>query len=138
MKKMMSSKAALILLALFLVHTSATRYAPDKKRPTDQTPSGDGGGGLGAFFGPGSGFGIPGLGGGYGSGFGGPGGGSAKGGVIRPTVVCNKKGPCKGKKLACPASCFKSYSRAGKGYGGGGGGGGCSFDCTKKCAASCY
>ncbi|CAN1854269.1 hypothetical protein LINPERHAP1_LOCUS41275 [Linum perenne] len=97
------------------------------------------------FFGPGTGFGfdMPGfgkgwdLGGGYGSGFGGPKGGHSKSGVYRPTVVCKEKGPCLNKKLRCPAKCFTSYSRSGKGYGGGGGGGGCTMDCKKKCVAYC-
>ena len=101
------------------------------------------GGGIGGFFGSVPGFGnIPGfgngvIGGGYGSGYGGPNGGSSKGGIIRPTVVCKDKGPCYNKKLTCPAKCFTSYSRSGKGYGGGGGGGGCTMDCKKKCTAYC-
>lgn len=94
------------------------------------------------FFGPGSGFDIPGFGngggGGFGAGYGGPGGGYSRGGIIRPTVVCKEKGtPCYKKKLTCPAKCFRSYSRSGKGYGGGGGGGGCTIDCKKKCIAYC-
>ncbi|KAF2580228.1 hypothetical protein F2Q68_00006305 [Brassica cretica] len=68
-----------------------------------------------------------------GSGF----GGFGKGGVVRPTVTCRVKGPCNGKKLRCPAKCFSSFSRSGKGYGGGGGGGGCTMDCKKKCIAYC-
>ncbi|KAH0915129.1 hypothetical protein HID58_029575 [Brassica napus] len=59
------------------------------------------------------------------------------GGVVRPTVTCRVKGPCNGKKLRCPAKCFSSFSRSGKGYGGGGGGGGCTMDCKKKCIAYC-
>lgn len=103
-------------------------------------------GGPGGFFGPGSGFSIPGFGkgfgggtfgGGYGSGYGGPSGGSSRGGVLRPTVVCKERGPCYQKKLTCPAKCFTSYSRSGKGYGSGGGGGGCTMDCQKKCIAYC-
>ncbi|KAF2303425.1 hypothetical protein GH714_018235 [Hevea brasiliensis] len=102
--------------------------------------------GIGGFFGPGSGFGIPGLGkgwgngivgGGYGAGFGGPNGGYSKGGIIRPTAVCKERGPCYRKKLTCPAKCFTSYSQSGKGYGAGGGGGGCTIDCKKKCIAYC-
>lgn len=100
-----------------------------------------GGGGMGGFFGPGGGFGIPGFGngfgGGYGGGFGGPNGGYNKGGIVRTTQVCKEKGPCYNKKLTCPAKCFTSYSRSGKGYGGGGGGGGCTIDCKKKCTAYC-
>ncbi|KAF2619572.1 hypothetical protein F2Q68_00039702, partial [Brassica cretica] len=64
-------------------------------------------------------------------------GGYGKGGVVRPTVTCREKGPCNGKKLRCPAKCFSSFSRSGKGYGGGGRGGGCSMDCKKKCIAYC-
>ncbi|MCD9645277.1 hypothetical protein HAX54_034103 [Datura stramonium] len=41
--------------------------------------------------------------------------------IITPSVVCKEKGPCLGKKLRCPAKCYKSYSNAGKGYGYGGG-----------------
>lgn len=122
-----------------------------KGKPSDQSNKGGGndggaGGGAGGFFGPGGGFGIPGFGkggfgsgiaGGYGGGYGGPNGGYAKGGVVRPTVVCQEKGPCYQKKLTCPAKCFTSYSRAGKGYGGGGGGGGCTMDCKKNCVAYC-
>ncbi|CAN4117440.1 unnamed protein product [Withania somnifera] len=104
---------------------------------TTQSDNNDGGFG----FGPGGGFNIPGLGpavgGGYGGGYGGPKGGYAKGGIIRPTIVCKDKGPCLGKKLRCPSKCFKSFSRAGKGYGYGGGGGGCTMDCKKKCIAYC-
>ncbi|XP_018856313.1 putative glycine-rich cell wall structural protein 1 [Juglans regia] len=116
----------------------------------DNNKGGGGGGGndggMGGFFGPGGGFNIPdfgkgwggnGAGGGYGGGYGGPSGGHSKGGVIRPTVVCKEKGPCYNKKLTCPAKCFTSYSRSGKGYGGGGGGGGCTIDCKKKCIGYC-
>nr|KYP63016.1 hypothetical protein KK1_017578 [Cajanus cajan] len=109
---------------------------------------GDIGGNPGGFFGPGGGFSIPGfgngngfgngiIGGGYGSGYGGPSGGSSRGGVIRPTVVCKDRGPCYQKKLTCPAKCFSSFSRSGKGYGAGGGGGGCTIDCKKNCIAYC-
>ncbi|CAM8921519.1 unnamed protein product [Rhodiola kirilowii] len=101
----------------------------------------------GDFFGPGSGFDIPGLGngwgngivggGGYGSGYGSPSGGHSKNGIFKSSVVCKEKGPCYKKKVTCPAKCFTSYSRSGKGYGGGGGGGGCTVDCSKKCIAYC-
>ncbi|KAM3362417.1 glycine-rich protein DOT1 [Capsicum galapagoense] len=69
--------------------------------------------------------------------FGGPKGGFGKGGVITASVVCKEKGPCFGKKLKCPAKCYKSYSSAGKGFGFGGGSGGCTMDCKKKCVAYC-
>ncbi|PON70990.1 hypothetical protein PanWU01x14_077000 [Parasponia andersonii] len=119
-----------------------------KGTPTNQNNNKGGGnnGVPGGFFGPGTGFSIPGfgkgfgsgiIGGGYGSGYGGPNGGYSKGGTVRPTVVCKDKGPCYQKKLTCPAKCFTSYSRSGKGYGGGGGGGGCTMDCKKKCVAYC-
>ncbi|KAF8370162.1 hypothetical protein HHK36_031793 [Tetracentron sinense] len=100
----------------------------------------------GGFFGPGGGFGIPRvgshwgngiIGGGYGGGYGGPTGGYSYSGIIRPTVVCQEKGPCYKKELTCPAKCFTSYSRSGENYGGGGGGGGCTMDCDKKCIAYC-
>ncbi|KAL6638485.1 hypothetical protein ACP70R_023980 [Stipagrostis hirtigluma subsp. patula] len=95
----------------------------------------------GGFFygGPGGFFGGPGGGGGggWGAGYGGPGGGYAHGGVEVPTVVCEEKGPCYGKKVACPKKCFWTYSRAGNGYGAGGGGGSCTVDCKAKCTATC-
>ena len=46
------------------------------------------------FFGPGGGFGVQNFGNGYGAGYEGPSGGYAKGGTIRPTVVCKEKGLC--------------------------------------------
>ncbi|XP_022977844.1 ATP-dependent RNA helicase A-like [Cucurbita maxima] len=77
------------------------------------------------------------VGGGYGGGYGGPKGGYGKGGIIRNTVLCKERGPCYNKKVTCPAKCFSSYSRSGKGFGGGGGGGGCTIDCSKKCIGYC-
>ncbi|KAG5104626.1 hypothetical protein AAZX31_15G066700 [Glycine max] len=139
----------LFSLLLFIASPSlATRPAsnPDQvmhsKDNKNNNNQGDGGG----FFGPGGRFSIPGfgngfgngiIGGGYGSGYGGPNGGSSKGGIIRPTVLCKDKGPCFQKKVTCPAKCFSSFSRSGKGYGAGGGGGGCTVDCKKKCIAYC-
>jgi hypothetical protein len=90
--------------------------------------NGGGGGGWGGGWGAGYGGGGPG---------GGGGGGYAHGGVDVPTVVCQEKGPCYGKKVACPKRCFWSYSRSGNGYGGGGGGGSCTVDCRDKCTATC-
>lgn len=95
-------------------------------------------GGYGAVpagYGP---AGVPGA-GGWGAGYGGSGGGVgyAHGGVEAPTVVCQDKGPCYGKKVACPKRCFWSYSRSGSGYGAGGGGGSCTVDCKDKCTATC-
>ncbi|EEF40908.1 5'-3' exoribonuclease 2 [Ricinus communis] len=147
----MKTFACFFLLAILLLSgsfSSATRPEPKPTKgkstnnPKNKGGSGNDAGGMGGFFGPGSGFGIPGygngiIGGGYGAGFGGPNGGYSKGGIIRPTVVCKEKGPCYKKKLTCPAKCFTSYSRSGKGYGGGGGGGGCTMDCKKKCIAYC-
>ncbi|KAI3456280.1 hypothetical protein Pfo_012943 [Paulownia fortunei] len=126
----------------------ATRPEPDRssqeKASRQLAGRKDGGNdyaGMGGVFGPGGGFNIPGfgpvVGGGYGSGYGGPNGGHSKSGIIRPTVVCKEKGPCYKKKLTCPAKCFSSYGRSGKGYGYGGGGGGCTIDCKKKCTAYC-
>ncbi|RWV98771.1 hypothetical protein GW17_00038366 [Ensete ventricosum] len=91
----------------------------------------------GGYFGPGSGFNIPGFGGGWGAGYGGPTGGYSRRGVVRPSVVCSEKGPCYKKRLTCPAKCFSSFSHSGKGYGSGGGGGGCTIDCKKRCVAYC-
>ncbi|KAH1056132.1 hypothetical protein J1N35_034197 [Gossypium stocksii] len=113
----------------------------DQKRKTHQNQVG----GDDGFYGPDD-FDIPGfekgwgngiMGGGYGGGFGGPSGSFSKGGIVRPSVVCKEKGPCYNKKLTCPAKCFTSFSRSGKGYGVGGGGGGCSMDCKEKCVAYC-
>ncbi|CAM8912037.1 unnamed protein product [Rhodiola kirilowii] len=122
------------------LHTHHLHFHPATKQ---QRSSAAGGG----FFGPGSGFDIPGLGngwgngivggGGYGSGYGSPSGGHSKNGIFKSSVVCKEKGPCYKKKVTCPAKCFTSYSRSGKGYGGGGGGGGCTVDCSKKCIAYC-
>ncbi|XP_039841242.1 uncharacterized protein LOC120701165 [Panicum virgatum] len=67
----------------------------------------------------------------------GGGGGYAHGGVEVPAVACQEKGPCYGKKVACPKRCFWSYSRSGNGYGAGGGGGSCTVDCRAKCTATC-
>ncbi|KAJ8761664.1 hypothetical protein K2173_004440 [Erythroxylum novogranatense] len=77
------------------------------------------GGGLLGLFRPRNGFGIPGL------KKGGvtlplamvvlPVAGYPRCGVIRPTVAFKEKGPCYNKKLTCPAKCFGSYSRSGKG-----------------------
>ncbi|XP_059291026.1 glycine-rich cell wall structural protein-like [Lycium ferocissimum] len=128
---MKNSKALIYTLLTFLFITITLTF-------TTQSDNNNGGG---FGFVPGGGFNIPGFGpggsGGYGGGFGGPTGGHAKGGIIRPTVVCKDKGPCFGKKLKCPSKCFKSFSRAGKGYGYGGGSGGCTMDCKKKCVAYC-
>ncbi|XP_021902233.1 glycine-rich cell wall structural protein 2-like [Carica papaya] len=144
-----------IFLIIVISSTLATRpdsfgpfsadlnHSPNKAK---QPGGGGNDGGFGGMYGPGNGFGIPGfgqgwgngiIGGGYGSGYGGPTGGYSRNGVIRPSVVCKEKGPCYNKKLTCPAKCFTSYSRSGKGYGGGGGGGGCTMDCKKKCVAYC-
>lgn len=125
--------------------SSAARTEPNSSKAKHTNPKHKAGGndaGIGGFFGPGSGFGMPGfgngiIGGGYGAGYGGPNGGYSKGGIIRPTVVCKERGPCYKKKLTCPAKCFTSYSRSGKGFGAGGGGGGCTMDCKKKCIAYC-
>lgn len=139
-----------LLLAFFLIIASlsfATPTQPKTNPPTKNQNKGGGGGGNpnngggNGFFGSGGGYDIPGwggvVGGGWGGGAGGPSGGSSGSGVIRPVVVCKDKGPCYKKKLRCPAKCFTSWSRSGKGYGGGGGGGGCTMDCKKKCIAYC-
>ncbi|KAJ8434915.1 hypothetical protein Cgig2_003354 [Carnegiea gigantea] len=133
-----ASTTTLLLLTLLLITELSTLSGAARPGPT---PTGaDGGDGL-PFFGPGGGFGIPGFdtpwgqgitGGGYGYGYGSPEGGYARSGTIRPTVVCRDKGPCYMKKLTCPAKCFSSFSKSGKGYGAGGGGGGCTVDCKNK------
>ncbi|XP_038691009.1 cold shock domain-containing protein 4-like isoform X2 [Tripterygium wilfordii] len=152
----MNPKTSFFLFAFLLIaaslsfairpdFTAQIEQSPKGSKPSNQKNKGGGnGGGFGGFFGPGSGFSIPGfgsgsgiIGGGYGGGFGGPSGGSSGSGVIRPSIVCREKGPCYKKKLICPAKCFTSYSRSGKGYGGGGGGGGCTVDCKKRCTAYC-
>lgn len=139
----------ILLLTLTLSYSRPSRPTGSnsdqlKKNSKGNNNKNDKGYGSGGYFGPGSqpgtGFGLPGfsgndwgnMGGGYGGGY----GGFSKGGVVRPTVVCKEKGHCYMKKLTCPAKCFKSFSRSGKGYGGGGGGGGCTIDC-KKCVAYC-
>lgn len=157
----MTNKLLLTLLLITITFSSlSTPTRPDQvgRNPNPTTPpaaaaaaKGRGGGGGrgdnggGGFFGPG--FGIPGfdnnnwgpggVGGGYGYGIGGPSGGYSRGGTIVPSVVCQQRGPCFMKKLTCPAKCFSSFHRSGKGYGGGGGGGGCTMDCKKKCIAYC-
>ncbi|XP_027338738.1 uncharacterized protein F12A10.7 [Abrus precatorius] len=143
---------AFFTLLLIASPSLATRPAstPDQNKHSKDNNNNNNnqgeGNNYGGFFGPGGGFSIPGfgngfgngiIGGGYGSGYGGPSGGSSKGGIIRPTVVCKDKGPCYQKKVTCPAKCFSSFSRSGKGYGAGGGGGGCTIDCKKKCIAYC-
>ncbi|XP_028788726.1 glycine-rich cell wall structural protein 2 [Neltuma alba] len=141
---------AFVFLILFFISSFclATRPATDRFKGNSDKGGGGAGdnyGGAGGYYGPGAGF-IPGfgkgfgdgiVGGGYGAGYGGPNGGSSRGGVIRPTVVCKEKGPCYQKKVTCPAKCFSSFSRSGKGYGSGGGGGGCTIDCKNKCTAYC-
>ncbi|CDO99610.1 unnamed protein product [Coffea canephora] len=133
---MNSIAATSVILAIFfiLAASSSSAVRPDPNHPdhaTDEKPhqsqskggGGDDSGEYGGFFGPGGGFNIPGFG--------------TVGGIIRPTVVCKEKGPCYKKKLICPAKCFSSFSRSGKGYGAGGGGGGCTMDCKKNCVAYC-
>lgn len=56
---------------------------------------------------------------------------------MNPTRTCTMKGPCQGKKLTCPAECYKSSNVNKEGYRSSSKSGGCTFDCTKKCIASC-
>ncbi|KAL2524187.1 glycine-rich protein [Abeliophyllum distichum] len=141
-------KSVIAFLFAFLLISATHSFANRHEFTESSKPNKKGGGndgGMGGFFGPGGGFDVPGfgsgwgngVGGGYGAGYGGPNGGYSKGGIIRSSVVCKEKGPCYKKKLTCPAKCFSSYHRSGKGYGGGGGGGGCTIDCKKKCTAYC-
>ncbi|CAI9760196.1 unnamed protein product [Fraxinus pennsylvanica] len=135
----------LVFLLISVTLSFATRPEPTVSSKPNSNNNKKAGGNDGGFFGPGGGFNIPGfgngwgngVGGGYGAGYGGPNGGYSKGGIIRSSVVCKEKGPCYKKKLTCPAKCFSSYHRSGKGYGSGGGGGGCTIDCKKKCTAYC-
>ncbi|KAG2302975.1 hypothetical protein Bca4012_061332 [Brassica carinata] len=55
---------------------------------------------------------------------------------MNPTHTCTMQGPCHGKKLTCPAECYKSSNVNKEGYRSSSKSGGCSFDCT-KCTASC-
>ncbi|RRT60614.1 hypothetical protein B296_00024891 [Ensete ventricosum] len=143
-------KTALLLFSLLLAAAVAARELDDKrgksaKGGVDAAAYIPGfGADPGGFFGPGGGFNMPGFGGGWGAGYGGWGagyggfgGGYGRDGVAVPSVVCSDWGPCYNKKLTCPANCFTSYSRYGRGYGGGGGGGGCTIDCKKYCVAYC-
>ncbi|KAI9121464.1 hypothetical protein K1719_008497 [Acacia pycnantha] len=143
MKTITTTTTTFIFLILWFISSFslATRPASDLFKGESNKGGGDNYGGAGGYSGPGAGF-IPGfgdgiVGGGYGAGYGGPNGGYSKGGVVRSSVVCKEKGPCFQKKVTCPAKCFSSFSRSGKGYGSGGGGGGCTIDCKKKCTAYC-
>ncbi|KAH0867078.1 hypothetical protein HID58_074100 [Brassica napus] len=51
--------------------------------------------------------------------------------------TCSMQGPCKGKKLKCPETCYKSTNVNKEGYKSTSKSGGCSFDCTTKCSATC-
>ncbi|XP_039004633.1 uncharacterized protein LOC120131792 [Hibiscus syriacus] len=53
------------------------------------------------------------------------------------SVVCNQKGPCYKKKLTCPAKCYTSVTKSGKGFHASASGGGCTMDCEKTCKAFC-
>ncbi|PKA65965.1 hypothetical protein AXF42_Ash010374 [Apostasia shenzhenica] len=132
---MNSSGATASLFLAALLAAASVLPCTHAARDPNPNPSGDFFGNIPGLGGSGNGWGD--FGGGYGGGYGGPSGGYARGGVIRPSVVCSDRGPCYKKRLTCPARCFTSYSRAGKGYGGGGGGGGCTIDCKKKCVAYC-
>lgn len=124
-------------LAVAVAAPAAGRNNDNNNPPEPNYYSYHGGyGAVPAGYGP---AGVPGA-GGWGAGYGGSGGGGgsyAHGGVEAPTVVCQDKGPCYGKKVACPKRCFWSYSRSGSGYGAGGGGGSCTVDCKDKCTATC-
>ncbi|CAF2130578.1 hypothetical protein BRARA_K01837 [Brassica rapa] len=133
----MFAKPIFLASLLLIIFVSATHSARQKSGNNGLGFAGVPGSGYAGIPGFGNGFPGTGVGGGYGGGYGGPSGGYGKGGVVRPTVTCKEKGPCNGKKLRCPARCFSSFSRSGKGYGGGGGGGGCTMDCKKKCIAYC-
>ncbi|CAA0306885.1 unnamed protein product [Arabidopsis thaliana] len=133
----------ILLLTLTLSHSRPARpesssstgsYSDQlKKHSKDNYNKGYGSGGYpGLTTEPATGFILPGS--GPGGSYSELSGGYSKGRGVRLTVVCEEKGHCYMKKLTCPAQCFKSLSRKGKGYGGGGGG--CNIDC-KKCVAYC-
>lgn len=143
----MNNSRIISVFSLFLILFLSLSTLPGS---ASRAPPKPGSSGAGGSFPGGGGYGFPGnlppafrgiIGsggsGGWGGGYGGPSGGSGSGGVVRPVVTCKIKGPCYGKKLRCPAKCFTSWSRSGKGYGVGGGGGGCNMDCKKKCTTSC-
>ncbi|ESQ50545.1 hypothetical protein EUTSA_v10022963mg [Eutrema salsugineum] len=59
------------------------------------------------------------------------------GDLMNPTHTCTVQGPCYGKKLTCPAECYKSTNVEKEGYKSTSKSGGCSMDCTEKCIAHC-
>lgn len=59
------------------------------------------------------------------------------GDFMTSTHTCSMEGPCKGKKLTCPAECYKSTNVEKEGYKSTSKTGGCSMDCTSKCIATC-
>ncbi|XP_062190126.1 uncharacterized protein LOC133893170 [Phragmites australis] len=120
--------AVLVLVALSVPFASAAAAGYHGRPKADEGGPGRGFFGM-PWFGPqprgffgGWGAGVPGY---------------RRGAVVPPSTVCAEQGPCHGKRLTCPAKCFKSFSYGGKHGGGGGGGGGCSFDCSRRCVASC-
>ncbi|RLN33081.1 eggshell protein 2A-like [Panicum miliaceum] len=118
---------AVLLGLLALSAAPLASWAAGQGRPN---PGWFGGGGPGpgaGFFG---GWGEGGVGVGVGVGY-------RRGAPVPPSMVCAEQGPCRGKRLTCPARCFRSFSYKGKNGGGGGGGGGCSFDCASRCVATC-
>ncbi|CAL9096960.1 unnamed protein product [Musa acuminata var. zebrina] len=129
-------KTALLLFSLLLAAAVAARELDDKRGKSAKAGV-DAAAYIPGFGADPGGFNMPGFGGGWGAGYGGWGAGYGRDGVAVPSVVCSDWGPCYNKKLTCPAKCFTSYSRYGRGYGGGGGGGGCTIDCKKYCVAYC-
>ncbi|CAN6202923.1 unnamed protein product [Urochloa humidicola] len=136
----MSPTKPIALLLLAALALSAPPLAAPAFGPNPAGGFFGGGGGM-PWFGPGGGGGgaVPGgaAAGGFFGGWGEGGLGYQRGAVVPPSVVCAEEGPCHGKRLTCPARCFRSYSYKSAHGGGGGGGGGCSFDCTTRCAATC-
>ncbi|KAF8084144.1 hypothetical protein N665_0732s0002 [Sinapis alba] len=59
------------------------------------------------------------------------------GDIMNGLHTCSMQGPCKGKKLKCPATCYKSTNVNREGYKSTSKSGGCSFDCSTKCSATC-
>ena len=127
--------AVAALLALLALSAPLAPSAAGYGRPNPGGGPWFGGGGGIPWFGGGGGAG-PGAAGFFGA-WGEGGLGYRRGAVVPPSMVCAEQGPCRGKRLTCPARCFRSFSYKGKNGGGGGGGGGCSFDCTTRCVATC-
>lgn len=115
--KEMSTKSILLPFLLIIIFVSASQAS----RQLWDT-------GFSSFF---SKSGFSGLSGFHGS----TGGGFGHGDMS--THTCAAQGPCSGKKLTCPETCYKSTNVNKDGYQSTSRSGGCSFDCTTKCSVTC-